>query len=234
MAGSRISVRQNLREQVYERIKSSILLGATPKHLVEEDLARTLGVSRTPVREALNRLRQEQLIEIVPRRGAKVLPRTVPEFLSLLEIREVLEGLAARLAAARVAPADIRQMRALFEAFRGYADRNAPDKSLDAKYAKANVLFHRMIVTKSGNPALARMLANLYDHMRFASKYQVIARLDRRRASFYEHMQIIDALEAHDAERARQLSEAHIRDLRLAAQKGLESLDDRPDDVLIV
>ena len=109
----------NLKEAVYQRLKESIIRGeiSPGSKLVETQISQKLGVSRTPLREAISRLGQEGLLEVVPRHGTFVRKQSVNEILESLEIREALEGLAARLAARSCHPGDYPKDEKLFFRF---------------------------------------------------------------------------------------------------------------------
>ena len=219
-----IPQRVDLRENVYRLLKRYVLDVAGSKaatvRLQESALARNLGVSRTPVREALSRLQQEGLVVVSRYRGASVVPKTTDEYLALLEVREVLEGLAARLAASRIDDAMLSRMRRFFDGFSPEDTKRRP-----AQYAVANVRFHRLLTEVAGNPVLERVLTGLQDHMRM-TQFRIIERLGRGPASFSEHKGIIQALEQRDAQLSEQLARAHIRALRKAVKRGLGRLQD--------
>jgi DNA-binding GntR family transcriptional regulator len=209
-----------LREEVYASLRSHIadMAGSTNQaiSLREADLARVLGVSRTPVREALNRLHQEGFVTFQPRRGAQILPATLDEYICWLEISEVVESLAAHRAAKTISKAKIAELRAMFDEFRG-VDSNTMD------FAAANVAFHQEIVRASGNPLLVR-LSRTYDHIASARR-NVTGRLGRIAQSIKEHDKILDALAERDSEKTGRLMRLHISQIRRAAMKRLKTLD---------
>jgi DNA-binding GntR family transcriptional regulator len=207
--------RPYLREEVYQRLREYVAQlsdgSGAPVPLREADLARALGVSRTPVREALNRLHQEGVVQVEPRRGAKVLPTSMDEYLCWLEIREVLEGAAARRAAERVTPEIVAELRALFAPFtRAKADAEADPLA----FFEANAKFHSRIIEVSDTPLLQR-LGSAYDYMG-SGRQRAKMRMGRIAQAVREHMGILDALERRDAAKAEQLSRNHVRSLRLA------------------
>ena len=116
--GQQLLTRVNLPTRVYELVKRRIvaneLLSGTK--LAEDGLAKELGVSRTPVREALNRLTQDGLVTVSPGRGAFVATFSFEDMVQLLEIREALEGMAARLASSRITKKTLNKLRKLLEA----------------------------------------------------------------------------------------------------------------------
>ena len=209
-----------LREEVYASLRSHIadVAGSTNQaiSLREADLARVLGVSRTPVREALNRLHQEGFVTFQPRRGAQILPATLDEYVCWLEISEVVESLAAHRAAKTISKLKVAQLRAMFDEFR------APDSNV-LGFAATNVAFHQEIVQASGNPLLIR-LSRTYDHIASA-KRNVTGRLGRIAQSIKEHDEILDSFVERDSEKAARLMRKHIRQIRRASVKHLKTLD---------
>ncbi len=219
-----IPARPSLRDTVYQLLRRRVTdLAATasaPVLLREAELARSLGVSRTPVREALSRLVEEGVLTSRPRRGVQVVPTTLEEYVAWLEVREVLEGLAARLAAERATPRAVARMREVFRPF--------DPETIGAggpEYARANARFHTLVVQEARNPVLLR-LTRYYDRMEM-TRLRVIERLGRGRQSLREHLQLIDLIARRDAVRAEALGRAHVRALREAVQRHLRQL--RPD-----
>jgi len=205
-----IPPRPYLRNEVYTALKSrlgEIAAGLTePVHIREEELARSLGVSRTPVREALRRLEQEGVVTFRPRRGAQLMPTSLAEYLEWLSIREVLEGLAAREVArngAAIAPR-------LREIFSGFDERAVVERAAD--YAKANADFHALIIEQSGNSLLVKAWQS-FGHVKMVG-LRVIERLNRGTQSLREHQDIIAAIAAGNAERAEASARAHVRAVR--------------------
>jgi DNA-binding GntR family transcriptional regulator len=214
-----IPPRPYLREDVYQWLRKHVAEIASrvsePVSLREADLARRLGVSRTPVREALNRLQQEGVLEVEPRRGAKVYPPNEDEYLCWLEIREVLEGTAARRAAERASPQAIAELKRLCDVF-AHPRHGADPESEPEKYFDANARFHNLILEQSGAAVLQR-LGRAYDY--FASgRHRATQHLGRLKASLEEHRQIVRAIERGDGALAERLAREHVRNLRDALQ----------------
>ncbi len=203
---------RNLKEVVYQRLKESILRGKLPPgvKLPEMRIAQQLGVSRTPLREAINRLEQDGFIEIIPRRGSFVRQVSPGEILEDLEIREVLEGLAIREAAHRATPQMIEAMKACFRNF----SPSRVEKSL-RDYAQQNVRFHHCIIEASQNPKLITLIRNLYDQMDLVRLYTMVLP-GRAQKSLAEHRQMIRLIEKRQGDSAEKVLRAHIRDLRNA------------------
>lgn len=219
-----IPQRPYLREEVYQFLRRHVMEltsnNDTSISLREADLARRLGVSRTPVREALTRLHQEGIVSVQPRHGVTTLPPSLDEYLCWLEIRELMEGLAARRAAQLITADGIARMRSLFDQF----DGDQPEKVAltAAAYAEANARFHLMLVEEGRNPFLLR-LSTSYDYIS-AARRRFTGRLDRVPPSMHDHSAIIDALERRDSKAAERLARQHVRQVREAVQKESEVL----------
>jgi DNA-binding GntR family transcriptional regulator len=182
-----------------------------PVRVREEELAGRLGVSRTPVREALIRLDTIGLVSLRPGKGALLEPTSDAEYLEWLDIREQLEGLATREAAINATQRDVEHLRRIFAPFVPGALEVPPAGA----YAKANVDFHQEIVRLSGNALLVKMWA-LFGHLQTSHRRQTIARLHRQDDSMKEHLEIIDAIHRRDADAAQDIARRHVRSLRNA------------------
>jgi DNA-binding GntR family transcriptional regulator len=197
----------SLRDSVYEAIKASILRHeyAPGAKIPEIIIARTLGVSRTPVREALNRLEREGIVEVVPRYGAFVREFSSEQILEILRIQEVLEGLAVRLAAPRIAKDEIKAMETHLNAIAANTSR---PEILD-RFMSYDIDFHEAIAAACESPRLESLLSNIRAQMtmcRFATMH-LPGRIDR---SVNEHRAIIKELNSQNSERAEKAARAHI------------------------
>jgi DNA-binding GntR family transcriptional regulator len=205
----------SLKAQAYAALKRAIvdldLDGREDElRLDERRLSAELGISRTPVREALTMLTLEGFVRQVPRRGLFVVRHTRREIVDMIIGWAALEAMAARLAASRVTPADIAELRAVFADF-----PEAPhDETAMRAYSEANIRFHQAIVRLGGNAVLEDLTGNLFLHMR-AIRSLSLRQENRAGISMIEHADILDALEARDAERAEALVRDHA--LGLAA-----------------
>jgi DNA-binding GntR family transcriptional regulator len=201
---------RNLKEVVYQRLKEGILRGklAPGVKLPETQIAQQLGVSRTPLREAINRLEQEGFIEILPRRGSFVRRVSPREVLEDLEIREVLEGLAVRQAAQHATPQMIQTMKACFANF---SPRQMGRSLRD--YAQQNVRFHHCIIEASQNQKLIALIRNLYDRMDLVRLYTMVLP-GRAKKSLAEHLNLIRLIERRRGDLAEKQLRVHIRGLR--------------------
>ncbi|BEP96939.1 GntR family transcriptional regulator [Acidovorax sp. sif1233] len=186
-----------------------------PVRVREEDLANQLGVSRTPVREALIRLDSTGVISLRPGRGALLQPVSDRDYREWLQLREQLEGFAAREATLNASQRDVIALRAIFEPFLepGVAEAKA------AQYSQANVAFHVEVIRLANNHLLERVWAS-FGHPQTSYRRQTIARLHRSADSLREHLEIIDAIERRDADLAEALARAHVRALLVAVEQG--------------
>jgi DNA-binding GntR family transcriptional regulator len=213
MAGPRLAVKRidtpsSFRSQAYRRLKEAITsldLYAQPEEirLDERHLSHELGVSRTPIREAVTLLEREGFVKTLPRRGIIVVRKTKREIVEMIQVWAALESQAARLATQRASDAQLASLRRLFDGFRGHN----PEGHLD-EYSEANIKFHQAIIALSGNAVLEEMTKNLFIHMR-AIRQVTIRQKDRAKRSIVDHMNIIDALEKRDAARAGDLALRH-------------------------
>jgi len=176
--------------------------------LDERRLSEGLGVSRTPIREAMTLLEQEGFVRTRPRRGIYVVKKSKREIVEIITIMAALESMAARLAAQRACDADIAELHALMDQF-----RSGNNERLD-EYSDANIAFHQAIIRMSGCALLAEMTENLFIHMRAIRKI-TIHQENRAARSIIDHMRIIEALERRDPELAERLAREHT--LGLAA-----------------
>ncbi len=205
-----------LRQSVYDALIDLIVGGELPpgQHMVETDLARQLGVSRQPIREALHRMEAEGWVDLRPSQGAFVHVPTDSEVDELLDVRALLEAETARLAAAGGGPdsqARSAQLTRLREICReGEAAAEADD--FGAAVA-ANNAFHAEIAVIGGNGTLAE-LANIVGR-RVQWYYRMVAPA-RGHGSWTEHAELIDAIEAGDPEKAQALARKHTERTRQA------------------
>ncbi len=199
-----------LRQSVYDALIDLIVGGDLPpgQHMVETDLARQLGVSRQPIREALHRMEAEGWVDLRPSQGAFVHVPTDLEVDELLDVRALLEAETARLAAGRSTPEAIARLREICG--EGEAATEADDFG---RAVAANDAFHAEIAGIAGNSVLAE-LADIIGR-RVQWYYRVVAPT-RGHASWAEHDELIDAIEASDGERAQLLARKHTERTRNA------------------
>jgi DNA-binding GntR family transcriptional regulator len=171
--------------------------------LDERQLAQDLGVSRTPVREAMAQLEREGFVRSVPRRGIYVVRKTKQEVIELIEAWAALESMAARLITTIADNGEIANLRKMFTKF----ENGELHARLD-EYSEVNIEFHQTIIAMSRNTVLINLAENLFTHMRMIRR-QTIGEEDRADRSIRDHLNIIQALEARDTERAENLVRAH-------------------------
>jgi DNA-binding GntR family transcriptional regulator len=174
--------------------------------LDEKTLADNLGVSRTPVRQALARLEHEGLVRIIPRRGAYIVRKSKAEITETIRAWAALESMAARLLCERATDEEIATLRALFSGF-----DHQPRMHLN-EYSEANLQFHQRIIELGRSPVITKLVAGLLVHVR-AIRGSMIGEDDRAERSIVDHMHIIEALEARDADLAERLVREHALDL---------------------
>ena len=204
--GARPVDNRTLWQQVRERLREEVLSGelAPGTVLSESALARSLGVSRGPIREALGRLASEGLVRITPRRGAIVADLSRDEFVEAYQVREALETFAIRLAVPQLEESDRDRLRELHEEMVEHAQRDEVNAFFDA-----NAAFHDLFVTASGNQKLHEMYRLLMDQMgRYLARS--LALRGSLEKSIAEHSAILEAVDAGDAERAARLLADHI------------------------
>jgi len=203
--------RVNLPIRVCDLLRNRIIANELPDgaKLTEDSLARELGVSRTPVREAFNRLAQEGLVTVFPGRGAFVATLSFSDMVQLLEIRETLEGMAARLATNRLTTTNLEKLRRQMEVELEKTVRNDYTGYLDVDRQ-----FHESVISASGNHHLSQLMKSLRDRIQMLRHRSVILP-GRARKSFQEHLSIIDALSARDPDLAEHRVRNHIRNVRI-------------------
>jgi DNA-binding GntR family transcriptional regulator len=218
---------RTLREQVADHLREEILSGrlAPSYELGEVALARSLGISRGPLREALGQLAAEGLVTIVPRRGAVVRRLTRQEFIDAYQVREALESLAIKLAVPRLSKAEKAELHAMCEQMEHAASAGDTDG-----FFEINRHFHARLVEASGNRKLAEVHGQLVAQMGRLMKQSVELRGGTEQSAA-EHRRILAAVDAGDPELAARLLEEHIevpqRVLRTFAAESI--FEDEPD-----
>jgi DNA-binding GntR family transcriptional regulator len=221
-----IEAEPSFRDRAYAALKQAITtmdIYATREEirLDERTLSQSLGISRTPIREALNRLEQEGFIRSVPRRGMFIVRKTKQEILEIVAVWAALESMAARLITQHATDAEIANLRKILTAFAGPGQE--PRLHID-EYSEANIRFHQAIVNLSKNRVLIDTMENLFIHMR-SIRRRTISDSDRANRSIIDHMNIVEALEKRQTERAEQLVRQHSLDLATHVEKHVDYLD---------
>ena len=196
--------RESLEEQVYARLRSSIIDRAIqPGQRIPVDrLAQELGISRTPILNALKRLAQERVVDCLSRRGIYVRRFSKREMARLFEVREALEGMAVRLAAPRIPPTEVRRLSALFRGFDG-----APSPAAARRYIERDRHFHWRLVELAGNEQLMAALDSV--NMMFFAYQDGVVRPSAETVP--EHRAILEALSRHDPGASEAAMRLHIR-----------------------
>src|SRR6202163_1251457 len=208
----------SFRDQAYVALKQAIMDADIYAHrdeirLDERQLSQALGVSRTPIREAMTLLEQEGFLRTVPRRGVFIIRKTKRQIVEMIEMWAALESMAARLATINASDEDILALRHMFDEF-----RNAKPAEHIEDYSDANIAFHQAIIGLSGSHLMGKTIENLFIHVR-AIRRMTISQSDRAARSIVDHMRIIEALEKRDTERAERLVRQHSLDLAAHVDK---------------
>ena len=219
-----LSSSSSLRDQAYAALKQAIIDADVYSHpgevrLDERQLTRSLGVSRTPIREAMTLLEQEGLLRTAPRRGIFIVRKTKRQIVEMIEMWAALESLAARLATLNASDEEIAGLRKMFDDFRNAA----PGEHIN-EYSDANIAFHQAIIRLSGSHLMGQTLENLFIHVR-AIRRMTISQADRASRSIVDPMRIIEALEQRDTELAERLVRQHSLDLAAYVEKHGDFLD---------
>src|SRR5262245_30677407 len=219
-----IDAKPRLKNQAYTALKNVIVAMDIYKsraeiRLDERRLAADLGISRTPVREAISQLEREGFVRSVPRRGVYVTRKTRREVIELIAAWAALESMAARLATQNANDEDIAGLRRMFATFEG----GEVQAKLD-EYSEVNIEFHQAIIRMSKNRVLIDLAENLFTHMRMIRR-KAIGEMDRADRSITDHMNIIEALEARDTARAEELVRNHALGLAEHVERYADYLD---------
>ena len=196
-----------LRDVVFHALRDAILTGKlTPgERLMENQLADKLGVSRTPVREALRMLSLENLVELVPRKGAQVLDMSEKDVVNILEVRGALEGLATSLACVKMTKEDLMQLRNLETEFERAIEENDLERIIELDEA-----FHDMILKSTENDKLTHIYQNLRTQL-YRYRMAHLKADSSIPAIVAHHRGILRAIENHDVEEGATVAQGHIK-----------------------
>ena len=209
----------SLVDQLVERLEEAIMNGELPPghRLSEQTLAENLGVSRSPLREALRQLEGRRLVERVPNVGARVTMTVGRDLEEILVIRECLEAHAAKLAATNMTDAELEELEDLLNARR---ERKA---TAHARELYDGMDFHLRIITACGNKKLIDMLqGDLYYQMR-VHRYRSSSTAERAKAAPLEHRRILSALKSRDAAAAEKAMFEHLTNAHVNIRRDLAS-----------
>ncbi len=210
-----------LRDVVFHTLREAILKGELKpgERLMELQLASKLGVSRTPIREAIRMLEQEGLAVTIPRRGAEVAKMTEKDMQDVLQIRDVLDELAASIACEQITPEELDDLRCTMREFEEYT------KTGDLKrIAEADVRFHDIIYKATRNPKLENMLSNLREQM---YRYRVEYLKDEKNypTLVKEHSEIVEGLSAKDKDKVTKAMHKHVENQVTAVKEMIREQD---------
>lgn len=212
-----------LRDVVFKTLRQGILTGELKpgERLMEIHLANKLGVSRTPIREAIRKLELEGLVTMIPRRGAEVAQITEKSMKDVLEVRKVLDDLSVELACERITEEEKELLKS------ACVDFEEAVKTGDfAKIAKTDVAFHDIIVTATRNIRLSQMVNNLAEQM-YRYRFEYIKDSSQHARLVQEHEEIYQGIIAGDKKRALEAIEAHIDNQEIAVLKQIRIDRDR-------
>ena len=214
----------SLRDQAYALLRQAIAdadiyASSEEIRLDERALSESLGVSRTPVREAMTLLEQEGFLRMVPRRGIYIVRKSKREIVEMIQMWAALESMAARLATLHASDEEIARLRHMFDQFRD----STPAEHI-AEYSDANIAFHQSIVQLSKSQIILDTIKNIFIHVR-AIRRMTISQSDRASRSIVDHLRIIEALEKRDTELAERLVRDHSLGLAAFVEANCDFLD---------
>ncbi len=201
-----ISNYKPLREIVFEYLRNSILNGELEpgERLMELQLAQQLGVSRTPVREAIRKLELEGLVEMIPRKGAYVADVSIKDILDILEVRMFLEGLAAYFAAERMSDEEIEELKGISKKFENEIVTMEKEEMIELDNK-----FHDMIIKGSRNNKLLQIVQGLQEQFQ---RFRVIYfnEYNEHEDLVKYHTAIVNAISNRDSKKAQDYAQTHV------------------------
>ena len=212
MADTKFNINTNeylpLRDVVFNTLRDAILTGklVPGERLMENQLAEKLGVSRTPVREALRMLELENLVELVPRKGAQVLDMSEKDIVNILEVRSALEGLATSVACKKMSKEDLQQLKNMEVDFEKAVAENDVEHFVDIDED-----FHDLIFAATENDKLINIFRNLRIQLYRYRMAQAKNNETSMSTIVAPHRSIIRAIENHDAEEGASIAQGHIK-----------------------
>lgn len=211
----------SLSSRVFHTIRENILSGkyATNEELKEKSIGEELGVSRTPVREALRQLELEGLVTIIPNKGAYVVGISQKDIHDIYEIRSRLEGLCARWAAEQITKEQLDELEENI-----YLSDFHSSKGNSEQVVELDNKFHEILYNASGSKELRHVLLDFHHYVQRVRKI-TLAVPDRAVQSNEEHRKIVEALKQHDADQAEKLANEHMMNtIRNMDSYGLDNL----------
>ncbi len=207
-----------LRDVVFNTLRQAILKGELEpgERLMEIQLADRLGVSRTPIREAIRKLELEGLVLMIPRKGAEVAKISEKSLRDVLEVRRSLEELAIELACERMDDEDIEKLEAAQENFRE-AVKNGDSMTI----AETDEAYHDIIYNGTGNNRLVQILNNLREQM-YRYRLEYIKDEDKRQVLLIEHTQILNAVKGRHVAEAKKAIREHIDNQEITVSRNIK------------
>ncbi|MCX7749841.1 MAG: GntR family transcriptional regulator [Clostridia bacterium] len=224
MAGKLSKINLNdykpLREVIFNTLREAIISGELKpgERLMEVQLAEKMGVSRTPVREAIRKLELEGLVNMIPRKGAHVAELSVKDIMDVLEVRASLDGLAAALSAQRISEEELAELKHVYSQFVNYMEKENLQGTI-----KKDVEFHEIIYRSSKNDKLIQIVNNLREQVQ---RFRVIYLKDYSspKELIKEHAEIYEAILNRDIEAAERVAERHIKNQEETIIKALKHM----------
>lgn len=225
MMDIQLKVQKPLKDLVYLELKHKILTGeiVSQTRLMEIDLSEKMNVSRTPIREAIKRLADDGLVKVEPRRGAYVANISIKDMLDVFEVREDLEGFAAKLAAERINDEQRAELRTIADEYAAALETGDKDViiELDEK-------LHNAIVACSGNETLAELVSYVQElSLRF--RYLYYNDLSLYETTAEQHKNIIEAINEGRGEDARREADEHVKALKVFVSELGKKMEDMGD-----
>ncbi len=204
-----------LRDVVFHTLREAILKGELKpgERLMELQLAAKLGVSRTPIREAIRMLEQEGLAVTIPRKGAEVAKMTEKDMQDVLQIREALDELAASVACERIKPEQLAELRQTM-----HAVEEAVETGEVKRIAEADVRFHDIIYQSTGNPRLENILNNLREQM-YRYRVEYLKNEKNYPTLLEEHNAIVEGLSERDKGKVTSAMQKHVKNQVVAIKE---------------
>ena len=214
----------SLKGLIYGRLKQAITsmniyADDAELRLDERQLSEKLGISRTPIREALARLEQEGLVQIAPRKGVFIVRKSKAQILDMIMVWAALESMAARLVTQNASDGEIAGLRQMYATFKGAQVQVRIDE-----YSDTNVQFHQAILALSKCAKLVEMADDLFIHMR-SIRARTIGENNRANRSIIDHLHIIEAIESRDPDLAERLVREHTLNLADHVRNNVHYLD---------
>jgi DNA-binding GntR family transcriptional regulator len=201
---------QNLHEAIFQKLRLLLVEGKIPpgSKLNERELAESLKVSRTPIREAIRRLAADGLVELIANRGAIALQLSVVDVINTFDVIADLEGFSGELAAKNISDAALSELEALqYEMMASYARRDL------SSYYKLNLRIHQLINQAANNPVLSKLFSQVnarIEALRFRSNQDGV----KWEKAVEEHQEMLDALKARDSAQMRKIMMQHVKNKR--------------------